>query len=213
MRSRPVGVRGAVAIRFAALGEAAALVAMLAGCATQTIIYKDVPEYQLREGIVQPRVELPDGTIIIHRPRKLGSAVVAGGPAETHPDGTPKFRALQPEQVITFTLQCVTDEAYELLWDEALAKHTKDEYEASGLGFDDFAEFMRRNRDDLYAMLSRMAISMGSTEIIVEQGPLGGLRCRFHPYYARPFKFDTVDMVYEGYGLKLLMIRPRIMDE
>ncbi|MCL4210241.1 MAG: hypothetical protein HRU76_12660 [Phycisphaeraceae bacterium] len=198
--------------RPAAWAILAGVSGLLGGCSTQTIIYKDVPEYQLREGIVQPRVELPDGTIIIHRPRKLGPAVAGGGPAETNPDGTPRFRALQPEQVISFTLRCITDETYELLWEEALAKHTKDEYEAAGMDFDDFAEFMRRNRDDLFAMLNRMVISMGSTEVIVEQGPLGGIRCRFHPYYGRAFKFDTVDMVYEGYGLKLLMIRPRIAE-
>jgi hypothetical protein len=188
---------------------------LLSACETQTVIYKDVPEYQLRQGIVPERVVLEDGTILIHRPRQLRGVVAStsagatesGEPAEEGAQGSGP--TLMPEQIFTAILFALREGTYENVWDNVLSRQVKERYGDGDAGFDEFSAYMERNRDDLYSMINRLTVSIYSPEVIQEQTPSGGLRYRFHNTVADQFKFAAVDLVYEDYGLKLYAIHPR----
>lgn len=189
---------------------------LLTACETQTVIYKDVPEYQLRQGIVPERVVLEDGTILIHRPRQLRGVVTpanagaAGEPGTaTEGEGGTPTTSLMPEQVFTQVLFALRDGEYQNVWDHVLSNKVKEQYGDGDAGLDAFAGYMERNRDDLYSMINRLSISLYSPEVIQEPGPHGGLRYRFHKTISEQFKFAAVDLVYEDYGLKLYAIHPK----
>ncbi|MGI9013461.1 MAG: hypothetical protein ACR2GY_04335 [Phycisphaerales bacterium] len=191
-------------------------VCMLSGCATRTVKYVDVPEWQLREGMVPERYVDADGVLVINRPRRLGNARIesataaADGSRVELDDGSVKLHALLPGQVVANTVQCIFDEEYDLLWDQVLSERTKQEYERSGQGREGFIAFIEANRNELFPALNRIAIGMQSPEVLHELGPHGGTRLRLHPHFAKDFDFIAVDTVYEDFGMKLLMIHPRI---
>ena len=66
---------------------------------------------------------------------------------------------------------------------------------------------MERNRVDLAKTVNRMLWGLPRSEVVVENMPNGVIRCRFHPNIGRSFKFRTVDIVNESYGLRLLLIK------
>lgn len=188
---------------------------LLFACESQRVIYKEVPEWKLKTGLIQERIVLEDGTIIIHKPRSI-SEMVGNGEGKTVADTTGRnededgnviLRALLPEQLLAHLQQCIFDTDWQLCWDQVLAKRTRKEYEKGG-GYEEFADYLQRNRDELYATLSRMTISLRSPEVVMEPGPYGGTRCRFHRTLASEFQFAAIDMVYEPGGMKILMIHP-----
>lgn len=206
--SRNMHVFNTVAVLFS-------LSTILFACTTQRVIYKEVPEWKLKTGLIPERIVLDDGTIIINKPRRLGKmAVGEDGEVATDTsgrqedeDGNVVLRALLPEQLLTHMQQCVFDTDWQLFWDQVLAERTRKEYEKGG-GYEEFVEYMERNRDELYAMLNRMSISLRGSEVVIEPGLYGGTRCRFHRTIASEFQFAAIDMVYEPSGMKVLMIYP-----
>lgn len=200
-----------IVVRF---GGTIALVTVVAACATETTIYRSVPEYQLREGIVPERYVREDGVVVINRPRRLGTAAEGGTTVdpsgrEVTDDGTVRLHALLPEQALAHMQQCLLDSDWPLMWEQVISSAIREEYEKGG-GFDEFAAYMDRNRHDLYAMLNRMLPSIRSPEVIVETLSAGFQRVRFHWTLAKEFKFAAVDLILEEGGLKVAMIHPYV---
>jgi len=186
----------------------------LASCATETIVYHEVPEWQLREGVIPEDYIDADGVRHVNRPRDVHGLTLVNpeDPASasgrtTDAEGNAHYRALIPDQVLSATLELMIAEDYETLWNQVLSERTKREYEKSG-GFEAFADFMTRNRNDLYTSLNRMAAEIRQPAVIIEPGPHGGQRVRLHRHFAREYKFSAIDTVWENDGMKLLMIHP-----
>jgi hypothetical protein len=190
----------------------AGFAAILVSCAAETTVYRYVPEYQLREGIVPERYVREDGVVVINRPRRLGAAAEGGtmvDPAgrEIAADGAVRLHALLPEQALSHMQQCLLESDWQLMWEQVISATIREEYEKGG-GFDEFAAYMDRNRHDLYGMLNRMIPSIRSPEVIVEALSAGFQRVRFHWTLAKEFKFAAVDLTLEEGGLKVAMIHP-----
>lgn len=194
---------------------ALATVAVIAGCSPQTVVYHEVPEWQIREGLVPDEYVDEQGVLHVYKAREWGAQdvdpatedVALGNTAEVS-NKDEEFHALMPEQVLARLLRALADEEYEFLWDKVLANETRKNYEDHGGGFKGFEQFMTKNRDDLFAAFNRMSIEVRSPAVVHEQGRDGSQRIRFHRHYADQFRFGAIDLVWEDNGLKLLMIHP-----
>jgi hypothetical protein len=164
----------------------------------------------------QPQqVTLDDGTVLVFTTPdatgELRQAPEGGGERfqirQEREDGTIVLRALLPQHVLSNALTCLRNHEYELIWEQLIAERTRREYELRGLSFDEFEAFFRANRIELAATLTRMLLGLSRQESFMENVGEGVVRFRFHPRLAGEFKFKTVEVVGEGGGLRLLMIR------
>ena len=195
----------------------AAIVAGNTGCKPYRIEYHNRPGFLRRAqvGELPDQVTLSDGTVIVFKEREITSGLKPrdheGAPVtrirEETETGTVTLRAMVPEDVLANTLNCLRNEEYELLWDQMVADQTKSAYEAQGQGQADFAAFMKRNRFELAATLTRMLLGLSRQQAFLENVGDGVISCRFHPQIATEFRFTAVDVVSEPGGLRLLMIR------
>jgi hypothetical protein len=178
----------------------------LAGCEAQRVEYRPLPAYLEAAGIVPEPTVLDDGTLLVYQPRKgVEKAAHDADAASEAADGP--ARSLLPEQVLSQVMRCLIDEDWERLYNDVLSSRTRDAYESNEMGFEEFRTFFATNRDDLYSALNRISIGLRSPEVVIGRAPGGGIRIQMHRLYTKGFKFTTVDLIYEDYGLKLLMIR------
>ncbi len=211
LKRRPTRPRrpGALLAAVAGLGVVAAW-----GCATYRIEYHRRPAFhrQAAMGKLPDRVTLEDGTIIVFEE----DGVRAGGRGGVRKpfqirlkrdDGSIVLRCRMPEDVLVNTITCLRNEEYELLWEQMLSDRTKAAYEERLEGVEEFSAFFARNRRDLVAALTRMRLGIPRQEVIIENVGGGVIRYRFRPHIATQFKFKRLEVISEGPGLKLLMIR------
>ncbi len=187
------------------------------GCETYRIEYHKRPAYyqQASLGGLPDRVTLDDGTVIIYETidpsgglqRVADSEETKFNIWEEDDDGEIIMRALLPEHVLANTLMALRNRTYDALWDQMVAESTKMAYSAEGGGVEEFAQFMERNRVHLARTVNRMLWGLPRSEVVVENMANGIIRVRFHPNIGRTFKFRTVDIVNESYGLRLLVIK------
>jgi hypothetical protein len=198
------------AARFVAIST---LAVFALGCEPYRIEYHRRPEYysKLVEGDLPNRVVLEDGTVIVYNAeRDSGVQQEEKRPfmiREEMEDGTIVLRAALPQHVIANTLTCISNREYELLWDQMLSERTKMAYEAEGQGAEEFGAFFSKHREELAKTLNRMMRGLVSHDVVVEQAGNGVIVLRFWPQVAQQFKFRRVEIVHEGLGLKLLLIR------
>ena len=162
-------------------------------------------------------VRLDDGTIVKYESRFDQSTLGVGEkgkvfqPREETEDAlgrkTITLRAILPEHVLVNTLNCLRNEEYQLLWEQGLAQRTKDNYAEHEQGEDEFVAFMKKQRHELVATLTRMIAGMSGQEVAIEYPGDGVTRCRLRRQIADPFKFKSVDMVRDDGWLKLLLIQ------
>ncbi|MCH2161363.1 MAG: hypothetical protein MK085_05770, partial [Phycisphaerales bacterium] len=111
-------------------------------------------------------------------------------------DGTVVLRAIFPDHVIGNTMVCLRNQEYQLLWDQGLAESTKSEYEARGMGADDFIAFCRKNRSELMTTLNRMSFGYyGGSDVLIDKFEDGSIRIRFNSQLGRQFTFREVFVV------------------
>ena len=206
-----------------AMFAAAVMTIGATGCAEHRVIYKPVPRYMIEDGIVPPRFTLDDGTVVVHVPSDGGAAGSqdaglpgAGGSAPGNTDGWHEdedgnvtIRAMLPEQLIAIFMRCLATERYDVLYEQVYSRTTREAFEAEGSTFEEFVDYTRRNRNEMYAALNRMRYSMYGQAVVREVGPMNGIRIRFHHHYADDFEFTTLDIVRELDGLKVLIFRPK----
>ncbi len=216
-------------MRSTACIPAAVVIAAAAGCETYRIEYHTRPTYYQSAAVpLNETVTLDDGTVLVFSSRvtpgdstagvgvsRRGDAGNAGGsgnrPAfqirDELDDGTVVLRALLPQQVLANTLTCLRNQEYELIWDQLLAERTKHNYELREQGFEEFERFCASNRMELAATLTRMMLGLSRSDAFMKNVGEGVVRFYFHPRIAPEFKFKTVEVISEGGGLKLLIIR------
>jgi hypothetical protein len=179
---------------------------------TRPGFYSKASEYELPS-----EVTLADGTRVVYSTRDVQSSLGREGEEAGRPfalrtekeDGEIDLHALVPDHVLMNALECVRNAEYELLYDEMLAKRTKDEYLAAGLDPEkEFVAFCRRNQIEIARTLTRMVAGLPHQEVAMENLGDGITRCRLRPQVAEPFKFKMVwtQRLPNG-NQKLLMIR------
>lgn len=188
-------------------------IASTTGCSTRKTIYRTVPSYYSEAGVTEGEYIDEEGNRVVVRydrpagvERRSSTAATGADLRRTADDGNVTLYAILPEHVIQHLQQCLLDEEYELLWKQLLAKETRAAYEDEEQGLREFEDWCRRNRNDLYSMLNRMAVSLRSPEVMIQRAG-NQMRVELHPTIGRDFRFTMLDMVYEGYGLKLVMAR------
>ena len=158
------------------------------------------------------RVELDDGTIVVYG-KDTDNVFQSDAESnqfkirETDEEGNVTIRALLPAHVIANALTCLRNGEYELLWDQLIAEQTKMAYQDADEDYEAFERFCREHRVDLARTLNRMLLGIVHHEVAVEQRPDGIIECRFWPHVGAHFRFKTVEIAQEGFGLKLVMIR------
>ncbi len=188
-----------------------------AGCETYRIEYHRRPAYykSAATGQLEDEVTLEDGTVLIFTSRG-GEARTDGSDGEPGErfqirqeldDGTIVLRAFLPQHVLANTMTCLRNQEYELIWEQLLAERTKHSYELSEMGYEEFAGFFRANRMELAATLTRLMLGLSRGESFMENVGGGVVRFRFHPRIAPQFEFKTAEVIGEGGGLKLLIIK------
>jgi hypothetical protein len=189
----------------------------IAACSTYRVEYHKRPGFyrNTASGPQADRVTLDDGTVLVFSTREPTSELTRQSDSESEPfqireeldDGAIVLRALLPQHVLANTLTCLRNQEYVLIWEQLLAEQTRRAYELRGQGVEEFEEFCSANRNELVAMLTRLLLGLVRGESFMENMDGGVVRFRFHPRVATEFEFKTAEVVSEGGGLKLLMIR------
>jgi len=187
------------------------------GCKEQRIEYHKRPSFYAKASLTKlpDRIVLDDGTIIVYVDSAGSSKLKKKTQNKAKPflireemeNGDIILRAVLPEHVLANTLTCLRNEEYELLWDQMLSVRTKNAYDREGMGVEEFAAFLAKRRIDLAKGVNRMLLGLPRNDVVSENLGNGVTRMRFHPNLAKLFRFKTVDIVSEGPGLKLLMIK------
>jgi hypothetical protein len=205
--------------RVAATISAGWLLATLAGCESYRVEYHTRPAYMMNAAGLQDNdeVTLEDGTKIVYSTRHASPTDVArtGGEPRSDryrirdetEDGEVELRALLPQHVLANMLTCLRNEEYELIYDQLLSDRTKREYEMRGQGPEQFEAFCATNRLELAATLTRMLLGLANGDAFMKNVGGSVVRFYFHPRIAPQFRYKTVEVIAEGGGLKLLMIK------
>jgi hypothetical protein len=189
-----------------------------AGCEPYRIEYIKRPEFhrQASRSSLPDREVLEDGTIIVNvygtedeteLHRRANSSSEQFRIREETEGGRVTIRALLPEHVLANTLTCLQNEEYQLLWDQLISDRTKMAYAERGMTDTDFTTFFQSQRPELARTINRMMLGLPRQEVIAENLGQGVMQFRFQPHVARAFRFTRVQMISEGYGLKLLLIQ------
>jgi len=184
------------------------------GCKPYRTEYRTRPAFYnaASETPLPDELELEDGTKVIYseaRPKGFQSADPDAEPFKVRDekgDGTVILRCILPEHVIANTMTCLRNEEYDLIWEQLLARRTKDNYAAQGQGFDEFRAVMEEQRPEIMTTLNRMGFGFFGPDVVLDRGAGGAVRARFGPRLSDQFKFQYVDMVMESDGMKLLLI-------
>ena len=200
-----------------ALLSAFGLGVIFVGCEEQRIEYHKRPSFYNKASATRlpDRIVLEDGTIIVYVDSAGSSKLKKKTQNKAKPflirekmeNGDIILRAVLPEHVLANTLACLRNEEYELLWDQMLSQRTKTAYEREDMGVEEFAAFLAKRRIELAKGVNRMLLGLPRNDVVTENLGDGITRMRFHPNLAKLFRFKTVDIVSEGPGLKLLMIK------
>jgi hypothetical protein len=197
---------------------------MATGCGTERVEYHRRPSYyrSMAGGDQPDRVTLDDGTVLVYQSRAETSELQreadgdddgsgSGGQRfqirEEMDDGTIVLRAVLPQHVLANTLTCLRNQEYDLVWEQLLADQTRRAYAARNQGPEEFEAFFSANRVELAATLTRMLMGLSRGEAFMENVGGGIVRFRFHPRVGSQFRFKTAEVISEGGGLHLLMIR------
>lgn len=184
--------------------------AALCGCGSYRVEYVEIPEFyhQASATKIPDEIVLEDGTVVKYRTRNVHTTYGRGKESEPFrsrqetEDGATVIRCLTTDHVLANTLACIRNQEYELLWDELICDDTKLDYDTQGMGFEDFAAFMREYRVDLVRSLTRMVMGLPHAEVDMQfQGPYA--RAKLRPQVQGDFRFRKVDMVREGVWWKL----------
>lgn len=194
----------------AVLLTASALVA----CRTERTEYRTRPAFYAvaSESPLPDELELADGTRIVYREDRPQGMDLADPDAEVFTireekdDGSVVLRCMLAEHVVANTMTCLRNEEYELMWEQLLARRTREAYEVQGQGVDEFVEFMSEERPSIMETLNRMGFGFFGPDVVLDRLPGGVVRARFGPRLSEQFEYKHVDMVMEPEGLKLLLI-------
>jgi hypothetical protein len=189
----------------------------VSACSSYRVEYHKQPSYfrSVTAGGQPEQVTLEDGTVLVFTTREPTSELTRQADSGADPyqirdefeDGTIVLRALLPQHVLANTLTCLRNQEYDLIWEQLLAEQTKRAYVARGQGAEEFEAFCSANRNELAATLTRLLLGLVRSESFMENVDGGVVRFRFHPRVATEFQFKTAEVVSEGGGLKLLIIR------
>lgn len=172
--------------------------------------FQKAAKYELPDEFIEE-----DGTVVRYASSSAQSSFgrkgdEAGKPFELREqaaDGTVQLNNALPEHVLINTLNCLKSQEYQLLWDEMVAQHTKDNYELEGKGFEEFQAFFAKERHELVGMLTRMVAGMPHQEVRFDELDHGVTRCIIRPQFAGLYKYKMVFVMKEGSELKLGMIK------
>jgi len=191
----------------------------LAGCEQYRVEYRTVPSFYRDAGggdQLSKESTLADGTKIVYQTRSFGGPPTRGSdgresetfkPVVENDDGSVELHAILPEHVLGNLMYCLREEKYEICWNQVLSETTRQAMASAGEGYVEFAGFLQRNRRDLLVTCQRMALGLPRQDILMEPGPNGVIRMKFRPRIADDFNFSRLDLITEGFELKLLVIR------
>lgn len=198
---------------------AIAVGALIAGCQEQRVEYRKVPSFFADAspgGRLPEPVTLADGTTIVYQERSFGSSPSRGNeftkgrvfePIVIKDDGSVELHAILPEHILNNIMYCLREEKYEQCWTQVLSETTRQAMAAQGDGKEEFVGFLQRNRKDIVGTCNRMLLGMPRQQVILEAERGGVIRMKFRPTIATDFHFRKVDLITEGFELKLLVIR------
>lgn len=209
MTGRPRGASACAAALLAAAG-----ISHLAGCKPVRTEYRTRPAFYAvaSETPLPDELQMADGTRIVYREDRPQGMDLADPDAEVFSireekdDGSVVLRCMLAEHVIANAMTCLRNEEYELMWEQLLARRTRDAYEEQGEGVEAFQEFMSAERPSIMETLNRMGFGFFGPDVVLDRLPGGVVRARFSPRLSEQFRYRYVDMVMEPDGLKLLLI-------
>jgi len=199
----------------AGLAASGALVGTL-GCEPYRVEYHTRPSfYQSASNQPLPdRLVRADGTVMVYRDERRRT--VAAAPVsqaemlqiwEEDESGKIKLRSIFPDHVISNAMSCVRLREWEVMWTQLISARSRETYLAEGKSYEDFVRHMEANREPLMETLNRMRVGYHQSDVMVDRLPGGGMRLRLSPIIAGQFTFTALELVPEGGGLRIAMIR------
>ncbi|MCH2154034.1 MAG: hypothetical protein MK089_11905 [Phycisphaerales bacterium] len=186
------------------------------GCEPTVVQYRKKPSYyqqmagaSFRDGMTDEGVEIrweePSKPSANPYEQVIGKEVFRI--REEQQDGTVIIQAKLPQHVLVNTLTCLRNNEYQLLWDQMLARSTRDFYERQEDGYVKYEAHLRKHRKGMAALVNRMIVGKTFGEVETQKADDGTIRCRLRKKLRRDFEFKEVLMVSEDRNLKLLTIR------
>lgn len=198
----------------AMLAGAMAVLQVCSGCESYRVEHHKRPSFFQRAsmGKLPDEVRMADGTVIRYSSfEEKGGGKTARAPGrpplqirEYHDDGTVTLRCMVPEHVLVNFLECLRNREYELVWDQLLAEHTRQQFLEDGSGMEACVAYLRQNRHDLVATLTRMVAGLAAQETRFDAMGDGRVRCVLRPQHVGKLKYKYFDVAREGIELKLL---------
>lgn len=190
-------------------------IAALTGCETYRVEHHKRPAfyYKAAMGDLPDEIRLADGTVLKYstygEDGGIGtrSSGKGGKPfliREEMEDGSIVLRAIVPEHVLVNLLECLRQQEYDLIYEQLLAEETRQQFEAEGDGADGCAAYLKKNRHELVATLTRMVAGFAAQETRFDALGEGLVRCVLRPQHVGKLKYKYFDVTQEGLGLKLL---------
>ncbi len=186
----------------------------LVGCEQYRVEHHKRPSFFQRAsmGKLPDEVRMADGTVVrysTYEEKGGGKTARAPGRAplqirEEHDDGTVTLRCMVPEHVLVNFLECLRNQEYELVWEQLLSEHTRQQFQEDGSGVDACVAYLRRNRHDLVATLTRMVAGLAAQETRFDSMGDGRTRCVLRPQHVGKLKYKYFDLTREGIELRLL---------
>jgi hypothetical protein len=185
----------------------------LGGCQTETVEYHSRPTWHtaLSGGMPVEQVR-ENGTIM-----KYKSSNVMSKPMQEYLDsivleekdeltGKLTLLAIFPEHVIDYTMNCLRDKKWDILFEQIISNENKEYYLKKEDGRAKFETFFTQNRRELARTLQRIRKGKDFGDVqLFEQGAIS--IHTLSPRIARDYEFSSVSFMREGQFLKLHSIR------
>ncbi len=199
-----------------------AVVTTCLGCETYRVEYRHRPAYyqSASETELPDEVILEDGTKIVYIDGAKRKSALRRAAEQTDETGAAAFRtrdeadsgevvlrAKLPEHVLSHLIGCLQAEEYELLWEQVVSERTKHAMRERGQDKAVFIDWATRNRRDLLASLNRMTLGLYGQDVQIESIGNNITRIYLHPRVASQTPFDRVDVVFEDYQFRLLVVK------
>ena len=176
------------------------------GCEPTVVQYRKKPAYyqqmagaSFRDGTTEDGVQIrwqePTKSVSSPYEQVIGKEVFRI--REEQADGSVVIQAKLPQHVLVNTLTCLRNNEYQLLWDQMLARSTRDFYERQEDGYVKYEAHLRKHRKDMAALVNRMIVGRTFGEVETQKADDGTIRCRLRKKLRRDFEFKEVLMVSE----------------
>lgn len=114
-----------------------------------------------------------------------------------NPDGSKTLLSGSIRQLMSQIVNCLYDDELELLHDQLVSMSTKEEYRGRGKDSFAFVEYLKRNREDVVEMFSRMPMAENTPAVALHQPSRNTFKLQITGIAKKGLNFTTLWVTHE----------------